>query len=301
MLPVGIRAVSTDHGRLTGLETPDCPNIDYDRKLFSNKKSAVLLYTGGPHSLVVKQVKQADRIREEHAAIKLLNQMPSIVGFVPTAALQTSSGKCFSFNGSSYFVMPHIGCDLVAYRQKTMDKGLGEWASIVIRVLSVAAAAMLSLWNEAGATYYDIKARNILAVSDLCKRHGRLNYRDVLLCDTGSINSRAATHHVPAGLCQHTTQGSADRYRLYAAWGLACTLLELLDGPEVPRALRRMRKQTNHAAPNAMFEALERVCASVFKWPEVHDRVVQMAALLINGQDQRGPGVTQLLEAVANI
>lgn len=298
MLPGGVRA-TTHHGRLTGLATPDCPGIRYNRKLFSNKKSAVSLYTGGEHALVVKQVKEPDRIREEHAAITLLTGS-DVVGFVPTAALRTSSGRCFSESGAGYFVMPHVGCDLLAYRHK-VNLGRGEWADIVVRVLSAAASAMLSLWKETGATYYDIKARNILAVSDLQARSGRLRPRDVLLCDTGSINSRAATHHVPATLCRHTTQGSADRYRLYASWGLACTMLELLDGPDVPRALRRMRKQTTSAAPNAMFVALERVCGSVVPWPEAHDRVVQLAAVLLNGQRQDGPDVGDLLRQVAEL
>lgn len=298
---LGTVQAATHQGRLTGLLTPDCPKLEYSHRLFANKKSALTLYTGGPHSLVVKQVKESNRIREEHAAIELLAGRPEIVGFVPTSALKTSTGRCFASNGAGYFVMPHVGCDLVAYREKTQDICTGEWAVIVVRVLAAAAAAMLSLWEEAGATYYDIKARNILAVSDLRKRKGRFGPRDVLLCDTGSINSRAATHHVPAGLCRHTTQGSPERYRLYAAWGLACTLLELMDGPEIPRALRRMRKQTNSAAPNAMFQALERVCGSVAEWPDAHERVVQMAAVLINGQEDRGPDVAQLLHAVSLI
>jgi len=292
-LPARVDAVTTQQNRLTAVTTPDS-TLAYDRRLFSNRKSVVLLFGGPNGALVVKQVREPERIREEHAAIELLRVHPDVDGFVPTAPLMTQAGRCFSAGGSGFFVMPHVGCDMVVYRERHAREACpGAWARLCVDVVAAAAGAMLSLWVEAGATYYDIKARNILWVGGPPPR--------VLLCDTGSINSRAATHHVPSELTRAAPHGSVERYRLYVAWGLACTLLELLDGPEVPRELRRARKEPAAGTRRTMLAAYERVCADLRDYPDAQDGVLDAATLLIGALARGGPDVATILSLVAGM
>lgn len=273
-------------GTLAWLQRPDGARLEFARKLFSNKRSNLQVFEGAGERAVIKRVNHRDRIREERAAIALLARTPSVRGFVPTAPLLNERGDPYVHANHAYFCMPLVGDDLVDYRAANGDVDPGLWAETVVSILSAVAATLLVLWRDGASTYYDVKARNILAVRDLVKLEPPFSHHEVLLCDTGSINSPCATHHPPATLTQHTPHGTSARYRLYLAWGVLCTMIELIEGPTAPRRLRDMRQLRTETPIYELDRAVDRVLESVEHDPEAYVRLlalVRVARAGVNG------------------
>ncbi len=165
---------------------------------------------------VVKRVGDGDRIKEEHAAIGLLwrHRVP---GFVPTAALRNGVDSFFVDAGKACFVMPHLGHDMLTTRDRAVDACPGRWAEVVVGTLVCVARTLLALWVNTGATYYDVKARNILAAVDLLETPQPFQPEHVVLCDVGSINSPCATHHPPTAIMRNAR--GEGRHRAYGRVG----------------------------------------------------------------------------------
>lgn len=285
-------------GSLAHLARPDGQKMLFARKLFANKRSNLQVYEGAGERVVVKRVGQSARIREEHAAIGLLARHPRVVGFVPTTALQTRSGRFFNHAGNAYFCMPQLGTDMLDYRRDHADDvPFYVWAETVVSVLSTVAACLLNLWRETQSSYYDVKARNILAVRNLVELEPPFSHHEILVCDTGSINSACATHHPPLTLTQHAPPGSRARYRQYIGWGMICTLVELMEGPEKPRALREMRNMTTKDPIHALDAAIDQVLESIEHHPETYVRVLTLVQIARAGVESGS--VDQLLVGLA--
>jgi hypothetical protein len=284
-----LTGVPGGRGTLASLSRPNGSPLLFSRKLFANKRSNLQVFESDaahtdPVRAVVKRVGETARIREEHAAIELLRRHPEITGFVPTAPLYNHTGHFFSHAGHAYFAMPLVGRDMVDYRADHADSvDFSLWAETAVSTLSVVAATLLTLWQEAGSSYYDVKSRNILAVRDLVDLEPPFSQHEVLLCDTGSINSPCATHHPPVTLTQHAPNGSRTRYRLYIAWGMICTLIEMLEGPDEPRALRAMRHLTTERPIQVLDAAIDRLLVSVKHDPEAYVRVLSFLRVARDG------------------
>jgi len=310
-LPATLYGVASTAGRLESLQTAE-GKLCWDEEVFANKQSAVHRYCGAGHDVVVKRLVNADRIKEEHKAIGLLQRL-GFEGFVPIQPLRTARGSCFVERRRAYFVMPLAGTDLVVHREAAIAGNPEQWADVAVAALACVARTLLRLWTSAGATYYDIKARNILAAFDLRYSPQPFGPDVVLLCDTGSINSRCATHHPPARLardCRAATQAEG-RHCAYALWGFACTLVELIDGNTVPSRIRAMRKAatatdsdgaTDGAAANAPFELLEatliRIVRSLEHAPAIQRRVARLANLLVGWIDDPPVQLRTILEEI---
>ncbi len=285
-------------GSLVSLRRPDGTELHFARKLFANKRSNLQVFGTAGDWVVVKRVGQRDRIREEQAAIRLLEQAPTVRGFVPTASLRTDGGRDFTHAGQAFFCMPLVGDDLADYRDANATAvEPWVWAETVVSILSAVAATLLTLWRDAQSTYYDVKARNILAVRDLVSLEPPFSHHEVLLCDTGSINSPCATHHPPASLTQHAPAGSKVRYRLYIAWGMLCTLVELMEGPMTPRQLRDMRHMRSEQPIDTLDTALDRVLDTAGGDPEAYMRVLALVRVAREGVD--GGTVDGLLSSLS--
>lgn len=291
-----LTGIASPAGRLVYLRTNDDGELHLERKLFSSKQSAVHRYSGSGDAVVVKRVRDSDRVREEHAAINLLRRNP-IPGFVPTVALRNGVDGCFVDAGRSCFVMPHLGNDMLTVRERTIHTVCpGRWADVVVGMLGCVARTLLALWVHTGATYYDVKARNILAVVDLVETPQPFTPDHVLLCDIGSINSPCATHHPPTAVMMHLR--GEGRHCAYAAWGLACTLLELLHGSELPRQLRNMRKNETSAPLADLRAGLEHVDSTLGDYPEAQSRVANLSETLLRAITMRQLTLQHLLDAV---
>ena len=287
-----MRGVAGPDG-LDHLVTADGERLEYTSRLFASRRSTLLLFTGPHSSVVVKRVGDRDRIRDERAAIALLAHSRAAPGFVPILGLATATGAWFVHAGEVYFHMPRLGRDMVAYRAEAGDSP--HWPDTALSVLATVAETLHVLWRGSGATYYDIKARNLLAVRDLVALAGPFSAHEVLLCDTASINSAVATHHPPRALTTATTPGSAARYRQYVAWGMAGTLLEMLTGPDLPRKLRRMRGDPTRAPIALMRRSLDHALVGLD--PQAAARAGRLVALLTTAFEQGD--VDRLLRAIA--
>lgn len=311
-----VRGIPGGRGTLVRLERADGSPLVFSRRLFNNKRSNLQVYEaadrggggGGGTSpvssidpgdaVVVKRVGNSARIREELAAIELLARSP-VPGFVPTVSLPSQNGRSFAYAGHAYFAMPLMGRDMVDFQAaERAAVPAAVWIDTVVSVLSAVAATLLDLWRAERATYYDIKARNILALRDITQLQPPFGHHEVVLCDTGSINSPCGTHHPPTALTRHASPHTEARYRLYIAWGMACTMVEMVDGPDLPRAIRKMRHLTTDAPLQQLSVALGRVLEVARPDPDAYQRVGMVVELVSDAVN--GGTVENLLASLAS-